>query len=186
MNITKKCIQNNTKLTHALNIISKINYIQIEDFEKFNALCLEIAENLSAYCTDGFLKLADNQTGTLVAVNEMSVSYFDDGIISLKCDFTVSRNSILIFHRRYAVNYLLCYDILLIPKLVKGLGRCRFDEFFLTLQNDKLSAVPIIKRSVETPVKLGRKSQIDTVCNGKAHEIKIKLPHCLSVRKPEK
>lgn len=179
MTITKPTLTFSKKLSRTLDFIARITYLQVENADKFNLLNKTVAEKTHKQCealSDSFGK---EQNGAVVALLEPTVTYFDGDIISAKYDFTVTGGGELLFHRRFCINYLLKYDLFLLPSFLSGVHGLKCDKFYLTRIDGEPVVVKLKQTKLTAGVKLGRRSQIDDFCNGEEKRVKIKLPHCL-------
>ena len=180
MTITKPTLVFNKKITRTTDLVVRVSYINIEGAEKLTSFNKTLAENLLLECENFAARLADDNNKTAVVLLEPTVTYFDDDIISAKYDFTVTESGEILFHRRFCLNYLLKYDLFLLPQLLRcGGKRPKADEFYLTRVDGGVGVVKLKSRSVRVGERIARRAQLDTLCDGEVKSAKIKLPHFL-------
>lgn len=180
MTITKPILAFNKRISRTTDFVARVSYINIETFEKFSVFNKTIAENVISKCEPFSARLSESDNGTVVALLEPTVTYLDSDIISVKYDFTVTNNGELLFHRRFCVNYILKYDIFLLPSFLRGGGKHRkADEFYLTRLDGGIGVVKLKSVSVGQGERISRRTQLDALCDGEVKPTKIKLPHFL-------
>ena len=187
MKVTKNCISNSRKVNRSLTLISKINYAAIEGADELSGLCRKIAENAAQYCSGAIDSGLEGQNGTAVAALEQTITCITDDIVSIRCDFTVTNASAVIFHRRFCINSLLRENILLPPFLVRGLTASeRKLPFYLIQKDGSLCAAVCRRTSVQAGTRIVRRADIDSFCEMSIKPVEIKKVQCLKKRPPEK
>lgn len=180
MNTVKKCI-GDTRRSETYTLVCKINYISSDDNEFVERINYGMAERLlKCFASD---KLSfDNPTESILALLTPSVTYFDESIISIRYDFTVTSGNILIFHKRFCVNLLYELGLFLLPGFLKSKRHKPKGEFYLKESENGIVCTPVLK-CVPSGTVLNRRREIDICSDGKPFEVKLALPEYLKAKK---
>lgn len=183
MKIEKLTLGDTQRIGPNLNVI-KITYVQSKEYEKLDLLNERIAQNLFEYAKNNLQNIGD---GNVVVLLTPTLTYVDEGVISIKYDFTVTSNMRILHHKRFCVNMLYKSGLLLLPCFLdKHKYIHNSTQFYLNREDDGgLLAVPVI-RSLQVGTVVGRRSEIDTYCDGAPQKIQIKIPHFLTDKKMRK
>lgn len=178
MAFSKENVNETVSLGRARELIIRLTYVKNDECAYVSSYNRAIAEKILAFSTTDLpVRLSCNASAVVLLTPYITLAR--DGILSVKYDFTLSADSILLFHRRFGVNMLTEKGILLLPRFVAGKAKKK-DAFsyYLLPDGEKILYIPI-EKSLRGGERIPRARNIDAYCDGAPVRVKIKIPSCL-------